>query len=476
MVVYVIVGVTPAVAVGIVGDGAYPAIGRCCLHLLHLLVGDGCLVAYPKALKLRKSVERREIIEVRAAAYIQMTQSLGVCKRAQVAYGRGAHFQILKLGAIGQRRDIIHMVHGNDQNLKVGHAVYKVNIRHVVIMPQIQILDLGAVPELGCLIIVQHAAYSGLGGKNPLHIGAHGVKLTKPDAPDNLNFWELLPYLGHLVIGNAARVHVQSLAVFHAVKRGAHRLALVVHRHMAEIYALRSQIIGLAVKLEAVAEVCLGSGIHQLFHVLPAQLGAALVAQIDGLQVLHQSQNKACLLCFVVGKAAEIQALIIQGNIAAHKLHTELKGDLRELVHQILHLLRAQAVRRALCAAHIHPLQIWQNGETGLVLGKVCAVYSRQAQLTGCAVRHGPVRQRHTVNHGDLRIGLCPCENFVQILTAAEIRRAQIGEFCKNFRLPRLQLDCNLTAGSFQNLIFKADCFCKLLHQGRYRSLPEQRG
>ena len=196
-------------------------------------------------------------------------------------------------------------------------------------MPQIQILHIGAVLQGLGVLRGQHPAHGGLGGQNPLHIGADAVVLAEPDTPDHLHIGELVPDGGHLLIAEAAAVHVQGFQAGHAPQGQTNLGAAVLNGDVFQVNAAVAQPDGLPVKLSGVAEVQVGEGLHNGGHILPAEVVPGRT-QVYGCELGQAGGSPDQLLHAVMGESGHVQSADVIGDgVAVGQGHVVADGDLR---------------------------------------------------------------------------------------------------------------------------------------------------
>ena len=227
-------------------------------------------------------------------------------------------------------------------------------------MAHVQILDIGAVHESIAVLTVEHAAAGGHGGQNTLHIGAHGVVIAKPYAPDHLHIGVGVTDGGHLLIGDTAAVHVHIGKSGHIAHGLIYGSAAVLNRDVAEIYLGVVNVNLLAVKLKAVAELGIGQKLLNKADILPAEL-RTLSSQSYTLNLRQVGQNFRCGADIAAALAGEVQLLggVIKHSAVGHGdgvFYLYLRIALSPIV-DFLHALTAGKVGR------------FEQGQAGQKLG-----------------------------------------------------------------------------------------------------------
>ena len=225
-------------------------------------------------------------------------------------------------------------------------------------MAHVQVFHLGAVFEALGILRGEHAPHRGLGGQDALGIGTHAVAVPEPDSPDHFHVRELVPDSGHLLVAQAAAVHIQILQVRHAPERRFHRSPAVIHRYILQIQTGLVQGGLHSVQLPIVAQFQLRECAAYLRHVLPAealpglaQLYAAEVGQAGG--GLYQGRHILML------QFSHVQSRYVVGDGAAvGQRHGIAHRDLRMGLGPGIYLLIALASPQVRSHQPLHLIQL----------------------------------------------------------------------------------------------------------------------
>ena len=158
-----------------------------------------------------------------------MVQSGQILQRREIRNLVGLQLQIFQLRAVGERRDILYIQHGENSNLKIRHISRKGDILQLFIVADIEIFHFRAVLQSSRIGDLQIAAYTRHGSKNFLYIGSHGIIAAEPDSPYHFYVREFVADLFHVLVIHVALVHVKIAQVRHAGNNLPHQITVVVH-------------------------------------------------------------------------------------------------------------------------------------------------------------------------------------------------------------------------------------------------------
>ena len=417
---------------GVVIDVVDLAVGVQAAQLLHLLGRDGCEAADVDALEVLQTVERGYVGQIIAHADVQMPQLMAFRQRGDVVNIREEHLEILELRAGGQRRQVAERVHGDDEHLEIRHAGQEGQVGDRLVVPEVEILDMRAVAELGGLGVIHNTALRGLGGEDLLHVRAHAVACAEPDAPHDLNVRELIAQLFHLLAGHAAAVHDEGLKARHAGQDLADLCAVVRHLAVVDVHHRVGGVQRHLVEREAEIRRSGRRGLAEPADFRPAQvLLLVLAGKMEGLEPRHAGEQAGGLVYAVRSQCAEVDLRVERRVCFAKEREAPVKVDLRVLRAQLLQLCELQRAEADL----LHGGEIAQLRER---VGELLLREGGEVER-GIAALPRPAGQLHGVQELHLRMLLCPGEHLVIAAAAGEIGLLQVRIAVERGELLRVQ-------------------------------------
>ena len=402
----------------IVGGRIDIAGGDKLLHALGLIGGHRGVAADPEALERRKAIEGCDVLDLRTARDVEMVKPGQVFQRAEIRNVGGVQLQILQIGAVAESTDIRDGGHGDDAHLKLRHGGRKREISQIIVVAEVKIFHIRAVPEHRR--VLDHAAHRWLGGKDALDICAHAVVFAEPDAPDDFGLREELPHRLQRLVGDAGAVHVHIAAVVHAGQHLEKCVAVIGDADAAIVQLFRIEVDRSAVQGKAVAELYIGTGRLQQGDILPRDGAGFLAAELHALQPVHALQHHRQRLHVLMPGVAQVKAcgLALKRLAADHGRKMEFRRGAERADR--LHILYAELLGADFAEAErAHIRQIGQRIQHGRDLrsAQPCEV-----QLLCVAVDPLPVGQLHRIDDRDLRMFLRPECNLLIAFAAAKIR------------------------------------------------------
>ena len=222
-----------------------------------------------------------------------MTQIGKSRQRAQIVAVGVGQFQILKVRAVCQGRDVADVAHGKDRDFQLRHLGSEADVREIGVVAQVQVLHIVAVIQPFHIAVIQHAAAGGHGGEDALGIGAGGIVVAEEDAEHHLRVGVVEVDLLQALRLQAAAVHVHISELRHIAHDLVHEPAVIRDGCAVEIDGGIGQIAVHAVELEGVFEHRCRQDLAQAADVAPSEC-AALGAEVNGLQPRQQGKLVRC--------------------------------------------------------------------------------------------------------------------------------------------------------------------------------------